>query len=39
MAGSTTLDRRAFAIGDSTSDPKTLGFEVPLSINLTAIRN
>jgi cytochrome b561/polyisoprenoid-binding protein YceI len=39
MSGSATLDRRAFAIGDSTSDPKALGFEVPVSVTLTATRN
>jgi cytochrome b561/polyisoprenoid-binding protein YceI len=39
VIGSTTLDRRAFAIGETTSDPKTLGFEVPVSVRLSATRN
>lgn len=38
MAGSTTLDRRDFAIGEGTTDPGTLGFEVEVAIALTATR-
>lgn len=38
MTGETTLDRRDFGIGAGTSDPGTLGFEVPVSVSLTATR-
>lgn len=38
MTGSTTLDRRNFAIGDSVTDEATLGFEVAIDIALTATR-
>ena len=36
MQGSTTLDRRAFAIGQSQKDEGTLGFTVDVSISLVA---
>ncbi len=38
MQGTTSLDRRAFAIGQSVTDAATLGFDVAIDINLTATR-
>ncbi|SFS47480.1 Cytochrome b561 [Sulfitobacter marinus] len=38
MQATTTLDRRAFAIGDSVTDAGTLGFDVAIDIALTATR-
>ena len=38
MAGGTTLDRRDFAIGEGTTDPGTLGFEVEVAVELSATR-
>ncbi|SFR04823.1 cytochrome b/b6 domain-containing protein [Poseidonocella sedimentorum] len=38
MSGRTTLDRRAFGIGQSVSDAGTLGFDVTVSVELTANR-
>ncbi|PWE30636.1 cytochrome [Maritimibacter sp. 55A14] len=38
MTGSTVLDRRNFEIGTGVSDPKTLGFEVAIDVDLTATR-
>ncbi|EEB85190.1 cytochrome b/b6 domain-containing protein [Roseobacter sp. GAI101] len=38
MSGSTTLDRRAFAIGQSVTDAATLAFEVAVNIALVATR-
>ncbi len=35
--GEATVDRRAFGIGDAMTDPGQLGFEVPLSISVTAV--
>ena len=38
MSGSTTLDRRAFGIGQSVTDAATLAFEVAVNIALVATR-
>ncbi|MBW4963051.1 cytochrome b/b6 domain-containing protein [Sulfitobacter sp. CW3] len=38
MQGATSLDRRAFEIGQSVTDAATLGFDVAIDINLTATR-
>lgn len=38
MRGTTTLDRRAFAIGQDVTDTATLGFDVTIEIRLTATR-
>jgi cytochrome b561/polyisoprenoid-binding protein YceI len=38
VTGRATLDRRRFGIGDSITDHATLGFEVALSVALTATR-
>jgi len=38
MQSTTTLDRRAFAIGQSVTDASTLAFDVTIDINLTATR-
>jgi polyisoprenoid-binding protein YceI len=38
MQGTTSLDRRAFEIGQSVTDAATLGFDVAIDINLTATR-
>lgn len=38
MSGSTTLDRRAFGIGQSVTDAATLAFEVAVDIALVATR-
>jgi cytochrome b561/polyisoprenoid-binding protein YceI len=38
MQGTTSLDRRPFAIGQSVTDAATLGFDVAIDINLTATR-
>lgn len=38
MSGKTTLDRRAFGIGDGIGDAATLGFEVVATVELTAER-
>ena len=38
MAGSVTLDRRMFQIGQSMSDESSLAFAVVVDINLTAVR-
>jgi len=38
MNGRLTLDRRDFGIGDNMADESSLGFAVPLEINLTATR-
>lgn len=39
MKGSTTLDRRAFNIGDTMNDESSLKFPVDVQIELTATRN
>ncbi|MFK7870255.1 MAG: cytochrome b/b6 domain-containing protein [Roseobacter sp.] len=36
MSSSTTLDRRGYNIGNSQTDPGTLGFDVAVSVSLTA---
>jgi cytochrome b561/polyisoprenoid-binding protein YceI len=38
MRGTTTLDRRDFAVGQSVTDTATLGFDVTIEIELTATR-
>ncbi len=38
MEGTTTLDRRAFGMGETMTDPAQLGFDVQVSVNLTAAR-
>ncbi len=38
MRGTTTLDRREFAVGQSVTDTATLGFDVTIEIELTATR-
>ena len=38
MQGSTRLDRRNFGIGDSMTDEGQLGFEVEVSVDVTAVR-
>ena len=38
MTGSTTLDRRAFGIGASYGDEATVGFNVGVTVELTAKR-
>ncbi|WP_425071083.1 cytochrome b/b6 domain-containing protein [Sagittula sp. S175] len=38
MTGQATLDRRAYGIGDSMSDPAQLGFDVTVDVTLTAQR-
>lgn len=38
MSGSTVLDRRAFGMGASYGDESTVGFQVGVTITLTAIR-
>lgn len=38
MEGGTLLDRRSFAIGEGTTDPDTLGFDVSLDVRLDARR-
>lgn len=39
MQGTTTLDRRSFGIGDAMTDEGQLGFDVVVSIELTAARS
>ena len=36
MRGTTTLDRRAFSVGETVTDEATLGFSVTVTITLTA---
>ena len=38
MTGTLTLDRRDFAIGESTADESNLGFTVDVMLSLTATR-
>lgn len=38
MSGTTTLDRRTFGIGETYADESTVGFNVAVSIDLTATR-
>ncbi|TDL83609.1 cytochrome [Palleronia sediminis] len=38
MQGETVIDRRSFGIGAGQTDPATLGFDVPVTITLTAER-
>lgn len=38
MTGSTTLDRRAYQIGSEVKDPNSLGFDVNVTVELTATR-
>ena len=38
MSGQTSLDRRSFGIGDSQTDPNSLGFDVSVAVSLTAAR-
>ncbi len=39
MQGSTTLDRRNYAIGESMADPEQLSFDVQVNVALTATRH
>lgn len=39
MRGSLVLDRRAFSIGDTMTEPAQLGFEVEVAIALTAVQS
>lgn len=38
MQGQTTLDRRAFSVGDTVADEKSLGYSVQVSVTLVATR-
>jgi cytochrome b561/polyisoprenoid-binding protein YceI len=38
MSGQATVDRRAFGIGENMSDPKQLGFDVVVDVQLVATR-